>query len=115
MKQLENIEKYVIVPNVGFYGGFVYEGENIFLCDDHDTDTGYDFHVVQKIENHTLITDMERTYKRKNGKAVTEHAHQEVQIEPGQLLVYVQGQGFCIPEYKMCKIEEAIGQYEVLR
>lgn len=115
MRKIESLEKYVIVPNVGFYGGFAYEGENIFLCEDHDTDDGYDFKVTQKIENNVLVTDIERIYERKNGKKVTEQSHQEVEIEKGQLLVYVQGQGFCIPEYRMCKIDDAIAQYNLLK
>lgn len=114
MKQLDSLEKYVIVPNVGFYGGFKYDGEDIMLCDDHDTDEGYDFKVTQKIENDILITDIERTYERKNGKKVMERSHQEVEIEKGQLLVYVQGMGFTIPEYRMCLIDDAIKQYELL-
>ena len=115
MKQLEKLEKYVIVPNVGFYGGFVYEGEDIFLCEDHDTDEGYDFRVTQIIRDDVLVTDIERTYERKNGKKVSEISHMEVEIEKGQLLVYVEGTGFTIPEYKMCKVDEAIGQYELLK
>lgn len=115
MKKLESLEKYVVVPNVGFYGGFKYDGENIMLCDDHDTDEGYDFQVTQKIENDVLFTDIERSYQRKNGKWVTEKSHQEVEIEKGQLLVYVQGVGFTIPEYRMCQVDEAIKQYEVLK
>lgn len=115
MKQLENLEKYVIVPNVGFYGGFVYDGEDIFLCDDHDTDIGYDFHVLQSIANNMLITDIEKEYVRPNGKIVKETAHQEVEIEKGQLLVYVEGTGFTISEYRMCLIDDAIKQYELLK
>lgn len=115
MKTLNNLEKYVILPNVGFYGGYVFDGEDIFLCEDHDTDEGYDFKVTQKIENGTLITDLERTYTRKNGMTVTESSHQEVELEEGQLLVYVEGTGFTISEYRMCKINEAIEQYELLK
>lgn len=115
MKQLESLEKYVVVPNVGFYGGFKYDGEDILLCDDHDTDEGYDFKVAQKIVGDVLITDIERIYMRKNGKKVTEQSHQEVEIEKGQLLVYVQGVGFTIPEYRMCLIDKAIEQYNLLR
>ena len=115
MKQLENLEKYVIVPNVGFYGGFVYDGEDIFLCDDHDTDEGYDFHVLQSIANNMLITDIEKEYVRSNGKKVKETAHQEVEIEKGQLLVYVEGTGFTICEYRMCLVDDAIKQYEMLK
>lgn len=114
MKKLKSLQKYVIVPNVGFYGGFKYDGEDIFLCDDHDVDVGYDFKVKQRIENDVLITDTERTYERENGKKVTEKTHQEVEIEKGQLLVYVEGLGFTIPEYKMCLVDEAIEQYKLL-
>ena len=114
MKEIEKLNKYVVVPNVGFYGGFQYDGEDIHLCDDHDTDEGYDFKVSQKIQGDILITDMERTYLRKNGKQVTEKSHQEVEIEKGQLLVYVQGLGYTIPEYRMCLVEEAIEQYKLL-
>lgn len=114
MKKLKSLQKYVIVPNVGFYGGFKYDGEDIFLCDDHDVDVGYDFKVKQRIENDVLITDTERTYERENGKKVTEKTHQEVEIEKGQLLVYVEGLGFTIPEYKMCLVDEAIEQYKLI-
>ena len=114
MKEIEKLNKYVVVPNVGFYGGFQYDGENIHLCDDHDADEGYDFKVTQKIQDDVLITDMERTYLRKNGKKVTEKSHQEVEIEKGQLLVYVEGMGFTIPEYRMCTVEEAVEQYKLL-
>ena len=115
MKKLESLEKYVIVPNVGFYGGFRYDGQDIELCDDHDTDENYDFRVKQKIEGGVLITDLTREYLLKNGKKVTESSHLEVEIAEGQLLVYVQGTGFTISEYKMCLIDEAIGQYELLK
>lgn len=115
MKKLEKLDKYVILPNVGFYGGFVHEGQDMDLCDDHDTDEGYDFKVKQRIEGDVLITDIERTYTRKNSKQVTEKSHLEVEIEKGQLLVYVEGTGFTIPEYRMCKVDEAIGQYELLK
>ena len=64
MKKLEKLDKYVILPNVNFYGGFVYDGQDVALCDDHDTDEGYDFKVRQRIEGGMLITDQERSYTR---------------------------------------------------
>ena len=115
MKKLEKLEKYVIVPNVGFYGGFRYDGEDIFLCEDYEKEEGYEFKVTQKIEGNILITDLEKTFLWKNEKQVREVSHQEVELEKGQLLVYVQGTGFTIPEYKMCLIEEAMEQYEILK
>ncbi len=115
MKKLEILKKYVVLPNVGFYGGFKYDGEDIFLCDDHDSDEGYDFHVIQKIENDILITDMEKEYKMKNEKMVKEKSHLEIELEKNQLLVYVEGVGFTIPELKMCEVDEAIAQYNILK
>ena len=114
MKKIEKLEKYVITPNVGFYGGYIHTGEDILLCDDHDIDEGYTFDVKQVIKGDVLITDLKRTYTRKNGKKVVENSHQEVGLEKDQLLVYVQGMGFTIPEYKMCGVKEAIGLYELL-
>lgn len=115
MKKLERLDKYVILPNVGFYGGLIFDGEDIDLCDDHDQEEGYEVHIKQRIENGTLYTDLKRAYTRKAGLKVAEDSHLEVELEKGQLLVYVQGTGFTIPELGMCKVEDAIEQYELLR
>jgi len=114
MKQLTKLEKYVPVPNVGFFGGFRYDGEDVFLCDDRDLDGDYAFSVRQRIENGVLITDLEKTYTLKNGKRVAEQSHLTVELDVGQLLIYVEGVGFTLPEYRMCPVEEAIGQYKLL-
>lgn len=114
MKKIDKLDKYVIVPNVRFYGGFIYDGEDIFLCDDHDIDEDYDFKVKQEIKNNVLITDLTREYKVKERK-VKEISHLEVDIEKGQLLVYVEGTGYTISEYKMCTVDEAINQYSLLK
>lgn len=115
MKKIEKLDKYVIVPNVGFYGGFIYDGEDIFLCEDHDIDEGYDFKVRQEIKNNILITDIEREYTTTKDKMVKETSHLEVEIEKDQLLVYVEGTGYTLPEYRMCKVDEAIEQYKILK
>lgn len=114
MKKIEKLDKYVILPNVSFYGGFIYDGEDIFLCEDHDIDEDYDFKVKQEIKNGILITDLSREYIAK-GKKVKEASHLEIEIEKGQLLVYVEGTGYTIPEYRMCNIDEAIKQYSILK
>ena len=115
MEKIESLDKYVIVPNVRFYGGFIYDGEDIFLCEDHDTDEGYDFKVRQEIKNNYLVTDIEREYTTAKDKTIKETSHLEVEIEKGQLLVYVEGTGYTLPEFRMCKIDEAINQFNILR
>lgn len=114
MEKLERLEKYVMVPDVGFYGGFVYEGQDMELCDDHDKEGDYECHIKQRIEQDVLYTELTRSYERKGKKRVVEVSHMEVEIEKGELIVYVEGLGFTIPEHKMCKVNEAIELYELL-
>nr|DAU10880.1 MAG TPA: hypothetical protein [Caudoviricetes sp.]DAV97327.1 MAG TPA: hypothetical protein [Caudoviricetes sp.] len=115
MKQLTELTKYVITPNVRFYGGFVYDGEDIFLCDDKDEDEDFKLHIKQRIVNNILITDGEKEYQTLKGKNVKENWHQEVEIEKGQKLIYLEGQGFTLSEYKMVTIDEAKDIYELLK
>lgn len=129
MEKLENLEKYVITPNVRFYGGFRYKGKDIELCDDTDKDyikvkqedgsitdkEVSSIRVQQKIINSILITDIDAEREMKNGKKIKEKSHMEIELEENQLLVYVEGQGFVIPEYNMLKIDEAIERYELLK
>lgn len=114
MKELKELGKYVIAPNVSFYGGLEYDGEDIKLCDDHDIDEGYDFHVKQIIKDDILITDIERIVTLRNGKTVKENSHMELELEKGQLLVYVEGTGFTLPQTKLVKVDEAIGHLKLL-
>ena len=114
MKKIEKLDKYVVVPNLGFHGGFKWDGEDIFLCEDHDEDEGYDFKVRQEIKNGIMITDLEREYTIKD-RTIKEKSHLEVNLEKDQLIVYVEGTGYTIPEYRMCQIDEAIEQYKLLK
>lgn len=115
MKKIKKLEKYLITPNLGFYGGFVFDGEDIELCDDIDCEEGYKVHVKQKIVDSVLITDLEREYERNNGLKVKEKSYMEVELEEGQLLVYVQGTGFVIPEYNLCTVDEAINLINIIK
>ena len=115
MKKLESLEKYVILPNVGFYGGFLFDGEDIARGEVHDEEEGYDFIVQQRIESGVLYTDISRKYTMPNGKEVREQSHQEVEVEKGQLLVFVEGLGFTISEHRMCTVDTAIEHYQVLK
>jgi len=109
------LEKYLITPNVNFYGGFIFDGEDIDLCDDCDYEEGYRVHIRQKIENSVLVTRLEKEYERNNGLKVKEKSYMEVKLEKGQLLVYVQGTGFVIPEYKLCTVDEAVNLMSILK
>lgn len=114
MKKLEKLTKYVIAPNIAFYGGFIFDGDDIFLCDDKIEEEDYYVHIIQRIEKNTLITDIEKKYKVTNGKEVREKSHLEVEINEGQKLVYIEGLGFTISEYKLMTIPEVMEQYKII-
>lgn len=121
MKKLEKLEKYVIIPNTRFYGGFVFDGEDIYLCNDHDSihdENGkevFNIQIRQIIEDSILYTDIISNTIRRNGKKVHQEEHQELEIEKGQKLVYVENRGFTISEYNMVTIDEAKKLYDLLR
>lgn len=73
MDKLEKLDKYVITPNVKFYGGYIYDGKDIELCDDNDAqydneEKVYDINIKQYIEESILYTDINQEYIMKNGK-----------------------------------------------
>lgn len=115
MRTLENLEKYVVLPNVDFYGGWKYDGEDILLCDDCDETEERGIRITQRIENGKLISHIRKRYKLRNEKTVTEDVYKETELDEGQLLVYVAEKGFVLPEYLMATIDEAISQYELLK
>lgn len=117
IKKLESLEKYVITPNVRFYGGYVYNGEDIELCNDEDEEEeeGYKVHIQDKIIDGHLIKKVEQEYTMSNGKKVKQKEYQDIELEENQLLIYVEGQGFVISEYKMLTIDETIEKYKLLK
>ena len=114
MNKIEKLEKYVQKPNLTFYGAYIHDGTDIELCDDTEREDDYFFNVKQRIENNVMHTEIERKYMR-NHKKILETSVQRVELEDGEILVYVTGLGFVIPEYKMCSIEEAIEDYKKIK
>lgn len=120
IKKLDKLTKYVIYPNTRFYGGYTYDGKDIELCDDSDSiknEKGkevFKINVKQKILNGVLYTDINSTKTYKDDTKQFDTIHQELQLKKGQLLVYVEHQGFVISEYKMVTIERAKRIYDIL-
>ncbi len=120
LKKLDKLTKYVIYPNTRFYGGYTYDGKDIELCDDSDSiknEKGkevFKINVKQKILNGVLYTDINSTKTYKDDTKQFDTIHQELQMKKGQLLVYVEHQGFVISEYKMVTIERAKRIYDIL-
>lgn len=121
IEKLNKLDKYVVMPNTKFYGGFIYNGKDIDLCDDNESfndDNGneiYNIHIRQIIKRDVLYTDIESNTIMKNGKKVKQIEHQELEIEKGQKLIYLEDRGFTISEYKIVTIDEAKKLYDLLK
>ena len=129
MRKLEKMEIFVVMPNVNPHGGYIHTGENIILCEDQDIEyENVDDEngnkkeveventiVKQMIVDNKLITNLKSKYMMRNGKWVEEETHQEIELTKGQLLIYVKGKGFVIPEYKMLKVDEAIKCFDIYK
>lgn len=115
MKKLERLEKRVIYPDVQFYGAYVHNGENIYLCNDTDElDEDSKIEIENYIKDNVLYTNIKRQYKTVKGRMVTEEVNQTITVNKGEVLVYIQGSGFVVPEYNMITIPEAIDLYKLL-
>ena len=114
MKKLEKLEKRVIYPDVQFYGAYIHTGEDIYLCDDVEEDEDTKVRIECYIKDNVLYTNIERCFKTVKGRIVNEEIHQSISVNKGEVLVYVQGSGFVVPEYKMVTIPEAIELYKIL-
>lgn len=114
MKKLEKLEKRVIYPDVQFYGAYIHTGEDIYLCDDIEEDEDTKVRIECYIKDNVLYTNIERNYKTIKGRVVNEEIHQSISIDKNEVLVYVQGSGFVVPEYNMIKISDAIELYKIL-
>lgn len=122
MRKLESLEKRVIYPDVSFYGAYTHDGQDIYLCNDEDedyNDDGTEIIGKSKIEcyivNNVLTTNIMREYLGRFGTKVTEKITQTVELRENELLVYEQGLGFVIPEYKMVTIPEAMNLYRIIK
>lgn len=115
MKKLEKLEKYVITPNVRFYGGYIHNGEDIELCNDYEEQEEYKISIKDKIIKGHLIKEIIQEYKMRNGKTVKQKEEQDIELAENQLLIYVEGKGFIISEYIMLTIDEAIERYKLLK
>ena len=101
IKKLEKLDKYVITPDVRFHGGYVFDGEDIDLCDDTFEDYGkikledgtekeiktVCINVKQKIVDSILITDLTSERITITGRKVSEISHMEFELEKGELLI----------------------------
>ena len=114
MRQLGQLEKRVIYPNVQFYGAYIHDGEDVYLCNDIEEDEDGKIEIENYIKENILYTNLKKNYKTVKGRVITEDIRQSVSVNKGEVLVYIPDTGFVVPEYNMITIPEAIDIYKLL-
>lgn len=115
MKKLEKLEKYVRVPDVNFFGAYFYDGEDIELhnsMEEFDDENGHvRLTIVDTIENgifkkYKLIEDLK--------EHATEEVKKEYPLKKGDMLIYVQYEGFGKTHTKLVSLDDAINTLKQL-
>ena len=115
MKKLEKLEKYVRVPDVNFFGAYFYDGEDIELhnsMEEFDDENGHvRLTIVDTIEDgifkkYKLVEDLKQ--------GAIEETRKEYPVKKGDMLIYVQYEGFGKTHTKLVSLDEAINTIKQL-
>lgn len=115
MKSLEKLDKVVPVPDTTFYGAYYFNGEDIALCDDIDSEGDTYIRVKDVIKNNILYKEKTLKVKKEDGRHVKEEVKSELPLKKGDMLIYVMYEGFVQTKTKMVSIDKAIERYNVLK
>ena len=110
MKKLENLDKYVRVPDLNFYGVYTYDGEDIELHNESETIDDKTLTIVDTIENG--VFHKRKTLEIKE-KGLVETSDLTYPIEKGQQLAFVQNMGF-VEVRGIVPIDDAINRLKLL-
>lgn len=118
MKKLETAEKYINAPDISFYAGYIVTGdEELELCDDTETYEDGEVRVKQTIVKGVLTTELYLKRKLESGKIeeIEEKSTLVTKLKPGTTLIYVEGNGFIVPNTKVQTIDEAIEDLKLIK
>ena len=110
MKKLEKLEKYVRIPDVSFYGTYIYDGEDRELHNETIESDGYTLTIEDKVENgifkkHKILTD-------KTG--LKEEEYTEYPLKENDELSFVENIGFTKVK-GLIPLEKAIDKLKLLK
>lgn len=110
LKPQEKVERYIIAPQTRIYLGVKVTKETD-IEDEVETPHGT---VHQTIKDLTLTTVVNRKSNAYNIET-EEHSTLTQKVEEGTILVWLEGQGYVIPEMNVCTVQEGIDSLQVVR
>jgi len=109
LKKQEKVERYIIAPQSRLYLGVKVTKETD-IEDEEKTEYGT---VHQTIKDLTLTTKIDRE-SNAYGIDTKENSELVQKIQEGTILIWLEGQGYVIPEMRVCTVEEALNDLKVL-
>jgi len=100
---MEKVEYYTLKPNLKQLYGKKVTKETVF---DEKIEDGT---VKQHFENLTLTTTIKKKEKNKKFE-IEEESIIKVKVPEGTILIWSEEEGFIIPQYQMCTLEELINE-----
>lgn len=117
MKKLDNLEKYVRVPDTQFYGAYFYDGEDILLHDEVEEFNDEKGNLESRLTiKDTIENGVFKKYKlfediKNNAK---EETKREFAVKEGDMLIFVMYEGFTKTHTPLITINSAIDRLKML-
>lgn len=96
---MEKIEYYTLKPNLKQVYGKKVTKDTVF------TEKTEDGTVEQEFKDLTLITRVKREAEQ-GGFKIVEESTMKVTMPEGTILIWSEQEGFIVPQYQMCTLEE---------
>ena len=108
LKPQEKVERFMIKPHYGLFLG-------VTVTKDTDIeDETEDGKVHQSIKGTTFTTKCEKE-KEENGIKIKEKSELVVEVPEGTRLIWVEGQGYILPDFNVCTTKEVKEDIDVLQ
>lgn len=110
LKPQEKVERYILAPQTRLYLGVKVTKETD-IEDEEKNDYGTIHQTIKDLVLTTTISRKSNAY----GIETEENSTLTQKLQEGTILVWLEGQGYVIPEMRVCTVDEAINDLQVLK
>ncbi|MCI8587616.1 MAG: hypothetical protein HFJ49_03265 [Clostridia bacterium] len=108
LKPQKEVERFMIKPHYGLFLGVIVN-KNTDIED--ETDDGK----VHQIIKGTTFTTIKKEEKEKDGIKIAENSKLIVEVPEGTRLIWVEGQGYILPDFELKTTKEVIEDMECIK
>lgn len=108
LKPQEKVERFMIKPHYGLFLG-VTVGKDTDIEDETEDGT-----IHQTIKG-TIFTTIKKEEREKNGMKIIENSKLIVELQEGTRLIWIEGQGYIVPDFEVKSTKEVIEDMECIK